>query len=227
MSDMPEPSSSAGNDGVRAGPWGALARELAANPDSPTSLKIMSAIGQALRPSRQAAEQLVHAYLVQLESPGDKADAAALAAEKHWEAACHAELDDALRQHLRDEAARSLARRRRMPPAVELVVAGLEGRTDTGYALGLHLEGLKGTWHRLWAAIALGHALGDSPEQHDCVAAVRGQFEELLGRPLSPTEWDTLATHAKVHGQTMAGEMGSHASPSAVGGDPKDPDSAA
>lgn len=225
MPDKPEPSSGPGKD-VPHGPWEALARQLAANPDSPTSLKIMSALGQALRPSRQAAEQLVHAYTAQLESPGDKVDAAVLAAERHWEATCRTELDDALRQQLRDEAARALARRRRAPPAVESVVAGLEGRTDTGYDLGLHLEGLRGTWHRLWAAIALGCALGDSAEQQGCVATVRGQFEEILGRSLLPAEWDTLAHHAMAHGRTMGGEMANRVAPSSAGGDPKNSDSA-
>jgi hypothetical protein len=164
--------------------WAHMARELAGNSDSPASVKIMSAVTGMLRPGCFAVDQLVQAYSMHIESPGPMADAAVRAAEQHWESACQATLVDETRKRLRDDAAQAVARRRRAPPPVESVVAGLDGHNDMGYDLGLHLQGLRGTWHRLWASIAMGSALGDSPEQRECVATIRRQFESLLGRAL-------------------------------------------
>lgn len=184
-----------------------MARELAARPDSPASLRIMSAVAEVTRPRRRAVEQLVQAYAMQLQSPGAMADASVLAAEHHWETVCGVPIDDDVRDGLRDDAASFIARRRSTPPPVESVVAGLDGQTDVGYDLGIHLQGLRGTWHRLWASIAMGASLGDSPEQQECVATVRAQFESMLGRALDTSEWSTLEQHAIAHGLTIASRV--------------------
>ena len=68
---------------------------------------------------------------------------------------------------------------------------------------GIHLEGLEGTWHRLWGIISLVFGFGDDVETDEGVAAVRAQFEELLGRTMTPPEWDALVAHAKNHHETV------------------------
>jgi hypothetical protein len=191
-----------------------MARELAARPDSPASLKIMSAVAEATLPRRRAVEQLVQAYTLQLQSPGPMADASVRAAERHWETVCGVPIDDDVREGLREDAAGSIARSRSKPPPVESVVAGLDAKTDVGYDLGIHLEGLRGTWHRLWAAIAMGASLGETPEQRECVATVRAQFESILGRALDTSEWSTLEQHAIAHGQAIASRVDRDPEPS-------------
>jgi hypothetical protein len=190
-----------------ADPFSRAARELAANPDSPTSLRIVSALNAATRPRRAAVEQLVQALAEQLERSGVTADAAVAAAARHWEAVCQAPMTDELLQDFRHEAAQALERRRREPPPMQDIVAGVDARTDTGYELGVHLQGLRGTWHRLWAAIALGSAMGHSVEQRDAVAAVRAQLEAQLGRALTAGEWSRLEAHAAAHGESMAARL--------------------
>jgi hypothetical protein len=69
------------------GPWEAMARELSSDPDSPASLRIMSAVNSALRPRAQAVDQLVDALADQEQQPGASADAAVAAARAHWRAA--------------------------------------------------------------------------------------------------------------------------------------------
>ena len=66
-----------------------------------------------------------------------------------------------------------------------------------------HLEGLEGTWHRLWGIISLAFGFGDDIETDEGVAAVRIQFEELLGRTMTSPEWATLVAHAKNHHETV------------------------
>lgn len=74
-------------------------------------------------------------------------------------------------------------------------------QTDTGYRLGIHLEGIEGTWHRLWAAIALCFSFGGDPESDDTVKLVRVQFEERLGRSLGAQEFGRLKEHARNHAE--------------------------
>jgi hypothetical protein len=94
--------------------------------------------------------------------------------------------------------------KRRGPPPIESIVAGIEGRTDIGYDTGIHLVGLKGAWHRLWAAIALGVQFGADEHQAACEATVREQLEQALGRQLTVDEFDRLAADARAHGATMS-----------------------
>jgi len=67
------------------------------------------------------------------------------------------------------------------------------------------MQGLRGAYHRLWGLIATSEALGDSDEVDQGIAQVRGQFEQLLGRSLTGSEWQTLATDAREHGRRIAG----------------------
>jgi hypothetical protein len=156
---------------------------------------------------RAAVGQLLAALAEQTGHPGDTTDAAVGAAVRHWETACGAPLSVDVLETLRQEAIELAAQRKRQPPAVESIVAGVGERTDVGYALHTHMEGLRGTWHRLWAAIAMGRLWSDTPEQQECVAEVRSQFEGVLGRALSTDEWDRLTQHAHDHGDAMASAM--------------------
>lgn len=202
--DKAKPRSGTPPDGV----WEAMARELASNPDSPASLRIQSAIGAALRPRQAAVDQVVQAFVQQLEAPGPGADAAIRAALGHWGSECGAAPSEDLLEGFRQEARSAVERRRRQPPAVESIVADAAGRLDAGYALGVDLGGLRGTWHRLWASISMGRQFGDSPEQRACVAEVRAQFEALLGRALTPSEWAQLEQHAIRHADTVLSSRG-------------------
>lgn len=187
--------------------WLQLAREVATNPDSTASLRIMSAVNGAMKPAKQAAAQVIEALAAQIEAPGEHADAAVAAAVRHWESVCNASLAPDVLNGMREDAAALIQRRRRQPPPMEAIVAGVGEPVDMGYDLSLHLNGLRGTWHRLWASIALGVMMGESEEHAEAVGTVRQQFEQLLGRSLSPDEWLRLSQHAQAHGQAMQGQF--------------------
>ncbi|TXI23098.1 MAG: hypothetical protein E6Q67_04985 [Roseateles sp.] len=185
-------------------PWLAMARELAANPDSPASLRILSSVNASLRPRMAAVEQLLDALVAQLERPGPVADASVAAASRHWEVACDGELTAGILEDLKRDAAAIVDRMRSSPPPIESILADVCGRSDIGYDLGLDLEGLRGTWHRLWAAISMARVFGESPEQVDCVASFRAEVERQLGRVITESEWQQLQQHAFRHGDALA-----------------------
>lgn len=184
--------------------WTRAIRELAANPDSPTSLHIMSAVNRGLRPRADAADGLVRALAAALARPGPAALQAIDDARRHWERVFEEPLPADALAFYEGEARQLADRSRRGPPPIASIVAGVADRTDIGYDQGLHLVGLRGTWHRLWAAIALGVSFGPSEEQTACVAEVRAQLEQQLGRPLSEVEWLQLEAHARAHGSTIS-----------------------
>jgi hypothetical protein len=70
--------------------------------------------------------------------------------------------------------------------------------------MGIHMQGLRGSWHRLWASIAMGPMLGTGPAQLACITDVRHQFESQFGRPLTVEEWQALERHALAHGEKVA-----------------------
>jgi len=183
--------------------WDAMARELSRNPDSPASLRIQSAINRAVAPRTRAVEQLVDALEQQLLADGEPQRAAVQAAIAHWEQECGAEMEPSILEDLRVQAAERIEKRRRQPPPMHSILQDVPVATDTGYALGVHLEGLQGTWHRLWAIACLSYTFGDSPQTDAGVTTVRTQFERRLGRPITPAEWDALLEHAKNHSQTV------------------------
>ncbi len=185
--------------------WATMARELASNPDSPASLKIMSAVGQAMRPRSQAVDQVVSALEAQLLEDGEQQRAAVQAAIQHWERECGTQMESSLLEDLKRSARERIERRRRQPPAMESILATRPATTDTGYRLGIHLEGLEGTWHRLWGMIVLMFGFGNDVDADDGVTAVRGQFEQLLGRGMLPEEWNALVAHARNHHETVVG----------------------
>ena len=73
--------------------WTAMARELADNPDSPVSLRILSGMNRVIQPRNAAANQLVEALAQQLGDMDPQASQAAVdAAIAHWEKACSAQM---------------------------------------------------------------------------------------------------------------------------------------
>lgn len=201
MANVPKPSKFKVKPGENV--WEALAREVATNPDSPTSLRLQSQVNRVMGPRTRAGDQLIEALADLVDHPEEAgAPAAVQAAISHWEKICGAKLDPELLKQFRQDAEALAARRRRQPPSLEFVVQGTQGRSDVGYELGLDLEGLRGTWHRLWAIIAMAFSFGDDPALVEGVAAVRGQFEQQLGRPLAPAEWEQLTAHARRHAET-------------------------
>lgn len=82
------------------------------------------------------------------------------------------------------------------PPAIESIIPEAACRTDTGYALGVHLHGLHGAWHRLWGMLYLDATLGNAKAG---VQTVRDQVSQALGRPLTDAELAQLNEHAVAH----------------------------
>lgn len=186
-------------------PWATMARELAANPDSPASLRIMSAVGQAVAPSQAAAVQVVEALASEIvDGSTDKTRQAVHAAIVYWEKATDQVMTAALRADFDREAHQLLERRRNRPPAIESIIEDAGARSDVSYDMGLHLEGLRGTWHRLWGAIAFSFMFpATDDDEINLVAQLRGQFEGHLGRLMSDQEWAQLVAHAKQHYETV------------------------
>jgi len=58
----------------------------------------------------------------------------------------------------------------------------------------VHMQGLRGAWHRLWAMLVLQETLGDAA---DGIDDVRAQVSQALGRPITNDEFARLAEHAK------------------------------
>ena len=187
--------------------WSAMLRELSSNPDSPASLQIMSAVNRAVQPRNAAAAQLIEALARQIEGQDSEVARSAVdAAKAYWEKTCGATLDEALLEQLREDARNVAEGRRRQPPPIASIVAGVGDRLDVGYSMGVHMDGIRGTWHRLWAAISTARLWG-GPQPDETVVTLRGQFEALIGRPMSEAEWAQLTAHAHHHCDTVMKPM--------------------
>lgn len=157
----------------------------------------------ALAPRSRAVQQLVDALESQLQSaePNQAHEAAVAAATAHWEKVCGGPMDAATLDLMREEASAQAAKKANRPPAMSSVLSATPEMTDVGYGLGLYLDGLEGTWHRLWALMSLTIQFGDDPDVDAGCAEVRQQFEKILGRVLTPQEWSSLNDHARRHAQ--------------------------
>ena len=89
---------------------------------------------------------------------------------------------------------------RRRPPPIESIIPDASGRTDTGYALGVHLHGLHGAWHRLWGMLVMQHTLGTSASD---VQTVRDQVSQALGRPMTDHELSELESAAEAYADVL------------------------
>ena len=92
------------------------------------------------------------------------------------------------------------------PPPIETIIPDALGKTDTGYALGVHMVGLHGAWHRLWAMLVLRagfDSADDLDPEDDGLNTVRAQVGQALGRPISDEEITLLNEHALAHAATL------------------------
>jgi hypothetical protein len=85
-------------------------------------------------------------------------------------------------------------------PPMEEILGLLEPIADDLYDLGW-LFGIKGTWHRLWASVALEWWFNGCCDKDIgiFVFEIRHEFEELLGRSMTDAEWGKLNALAKAH----------------------------
>ena len=164
-------------------------------------MKILSAFNAALAPRERAAQQVVNALISQANDPTDSAETALQAAIQHWERVFGNKMTAEDLDTLRHDAQRQVKAKTNRPPQMESILGVLPGRTDALYKLGVSVHGLEGTWHRLWGIVAMVHSFGHDPATDDTVAAVRAQFEQSLGRTLTPAEWQALKTHAIQHAE--------------------------
>ncbi len=173
----------------------AAIRELASNPDSPMSLKIMSAVSHAVAPRQRAADQVVDALEGQLLQPGEVQQEAVKAAILHWEREFKESMPSGMLGDLEHEARERIRKRSRQPPRMDSILKSYPATTDTGYDLGVHLEGLKGTWHCLWACFrwckASGTKWSTMQASRRCAGSSNSNSAERClhrnGRILSPT----------------------------------------
>lgn len=92
---------------------------------------------------------------------------------------------------------------RREPPRMEDILRLVGPVVDDLYDLG-SLFGIKGTWLRLWGCLVLVWSFGDtSDEMGRTIAEIRVEFEELLGRIVTDSEWSALGAHAKSHAENV------------------------
>lgn len=172
-----------------------LLRDIAANPDGPRSLALQSRVTRALQPVADAQRRVVKAMQAELCGELDAASARSAVETSLCALAEVLRLDrvpDDVVQQMRKEAA--AAQRRQGPPAIESILPEVAGQSDVGHEHGLHLHGIRGTWHRLWALLVLAGAMGDSDDE--AIGLVRAQLEAHLGRPMKPQEFDELRAHA-------------------------------
>lgn len=94
------------------------------------------------------------------------------------------------------------------PPPIESIIPEAAGKTDTGYALRVHMHGLRGAWHRLWGMLILQATMGDADAG---IQAIRDQVGQALGRPVSDEELARLDEHARAHAQTLPRQFGGRA----------------
>lgn len=83
---------------------------------------------------------------------------------------------------------------RRGPPPIESILVDAGGKSDIGYQYGIHMVGLHGAWHRLWASLILVWQMDSDVD--GVVHIVREQVSEALGRPMTDSEFARLKQDA-------------------------------
>jgi len=169
---------------------------LATRPDSKEGLALRSRINAQLAPVSDAWDAWLAPVVEQLERPGssEAAERARVA-----EAACVelvGEVDEGMRGHLLAEANRALHARRIGPPEIDEILG--EAVDDALYALQLGMQGPRGVWHRLWAILCLvDEGLVSAAQAETGLLELRAEFESMLGREVTSTEWARLNERVK------------------------------
>lgn len=183
-----------------------LLQEAAERPDSPSGLRVRSFVSSALQPRTDSIIAVVESIL------RHRADASPVNVNKlndaidSWQTITGLTFDEGIAAEFNELAKKELQRRRTKPPALEDIVHLTKALDrDYEYELAGTLGGVRGIWHRLWSSISLEHAqlLSDEPEDERLSSALRKEFEDSFGRPLSESEWNDLVSHARNHAETV------------------------
>lgn len=100
------------------------------------------------------------------------------------------------------------------PPAIESILNLPEKPIDGGYDYAGTLGGIRGTWHRLWAALFYQELkmFGDTPEvlaaDDELVFLIKNEFEAKFGRALSVDEFNRLRSDAKSQSEDAKSYLG-------------------
>jgi len=175
----------------------AALRTLAENPNSPASLRLISAMQKALAPYSAANDDVMQALAAQLERDGPDERADVEAAIQQWELVCDGPMCAVTRHGFESDARGLRTERRGLPPEMASILISVPEITDTGYELGVHFDGLKGTWHSLWKLVLLNASSPNLTWTAGGLNVVRKRFEANLGRPLEAVEWSRLEALAK------------------------------
>lgn len=198
MSDTPSPSPS-------EDPLAALIAAFLKQPESPAGLRLQSMINRGLRPLAEARLQVLDALVAQINGavPHPAAQAAVDAAHQHLAGVLRLrQLSSESISELATQA-RAIAKRRG-PPTLESLVPQAAGRSDVGYAEGLHLVGIRGAWHRLWAMMVMRAQFGDGDGVAAAELEVREQLERALGFRLEDEQLAKLRENARAHARNLS-----------------------
>jgi hypothetical protein len=181
-------------------------KEVAAHPEGPLALNLMSSVNAALRPREKAWEAAVVAQADALDAPGDDALAAAAGRSlSQWELVRGQALDAHDREDLAKAARDLLDKRRRAPPRIGSILADWKEAPDYGYELAGTLDGVRGIWHRLWGSLVLEYSMGEGVQVdgQPLSTVLLADFEGKAGRKLSQDEWAALQAHALRRAQSL------------------------
>lgn len=163
--------------------------------ESPAGLHAMAAVRAEMRSLQSAVTVAIDAMAQSMRDPDD--DAARDLVQRMLTSVRFflktESIPDDLLAEMHAEAQRQARPRRPLP--IETVLPEVAGRLDVGYAEGLHLHGLRGTWHRLWALMVLDAQMGAGAGE--AIQVVLGQLSRALGRDLSSEEIQALRDDAQ------------------------------
>lgn len=98
---------------------------------------------------------------------------------------------------------------RKSPPPIETILSLGVRPDDAEYDFARTLNGIRGTWHRLWAALSTQESqmFGDDDSAlnmyAEAVSTIRAEFEQKFGRSLTEGEFERLKADAKAHGDAV------------------------
>lgn len=173
-----------------------LLADLADGRETPEALSVMAAMDRGRKP----LDDLVAAVASRTEHGTDAAEIAVQRARLAFERQVGEHAVGDMWDDVCAMASALVLERRKHPPKLGAILDGFDGRGDVEYEMGL-LGGLHGTWHRLWSLISSERFFATKGVKADPTAIpdMRREFEGLLGRAMSPAEWERLTAHAHAH----------------------------